>query len=275
MAQPAPARYAVIGNPVSHSKSPAIHAWFAAQTGQALTYERLLAPLDGFAATVRDFMQAGGAGANITVPFKLEAHALADELLPRAAAAGAVNTLIFRDGRIVGDNTDGAGLVTDIVRNAGVALAGRRILLLGAGGAARGVLLPLLREQPAQLFLVNRTASRAHELAAAFGPQRGACELEGMAYEDLRGQFDVLINATSASLDAQLPPLAAGCFAPRAFAYDMMYGAQPTVFMQFAMQCGAQARDGLGMLVEQAAESFLAWRGIRPPTAQLLETMRG
>lgn len=267
-------RYVVIGNPIAHSKSPDIHAYFARQTGQDLAYERLLAPLDGFAAAVRTFMHEGGRGANITVPFKLEAHALADELLPRAAAAGAVNTLAFRQGRIVGDNTDGAGLVTDITVNAGRELAGRRILLLGAGGAARGVMLPLLQQSPARLVVANRTASRAAELAAQFNASRGGCELQWAGYDALEGQYDVVINATSASLSAELPPLSPALFAPGALAYDMMYGREPTVFMRFAATAGAATRDGLGMLIEQAAESFLLWRGLRPPTAALFEMLR-
>nr|WP_151446349.1 shikimate dehydrogenase [Lacisediminimonas profundi] len=272
-----PARYAVIGNPVAHSKSPEIHAWFAAQTGQQLSYERLLAPLDGFERTVREFIAAGGCGANVTVPFKLEAHALATELSPRARAAGAVNTLSFSDGRIAGDNTDGAGLVTDITVNAGVPVRGKRVLLLGAGGAARGVLLPLLSEQPTELVIANRTVDKAHELAAAFraGGGAGGCEIRGCGYGELQGRFDMVINATSASLDAELPPVDAASFADNAFAYDMMYGREPTVFLRFAAQCGAQCRDGLGMLIEQAAESFRIWRGVRPPTAELFEKLRG
>lgn len=272
----APDRYAVIGNPIAHSKSPEIHAWFAQQTGQDLTYERLLAPLDGFEKTVRDFIANGGCGANVTVPFKLQAHALADQLSARARAAGAVNTLTFRDGQVIGDNTDGAGLVTDIRVNAGVAIRARRVLLLGAGGAARGVLLPLLGEQPAALVIVNRSVDRAHALVAAFRDGAHACELRASGYGELPalGKFDLVINATSASLDAALPPLDAGAFADHAFAYDMMYGKEPTIFLRFAAQCGAQVRDGLGMLIEQAAESFRLWRGVKPPTAALFQTLR-
>ena len=269
-----PARYVVIGNPVAHSKSPDIHSWFAQQTGQNIVYERLLAPRDGFEATVRQFIAEGGAGANVTVPFKLEAHALATELSPRARAAGAVNTLTFSDGRIAGDNTDGAGLVTDIRVNAGVPIVGRRILLLGAGGAARGVLLPLLAEKPAALTIGNRTIEKAEQLAAAFQAGAGTCQLRAAGYAGLQGEFDIVINATSASLGNDLPPVDATRFAENAFAYDMMYGREPTVFMQFAAQCGARVRDGLGMLIEQAAESFLVWRGVRPPTAALFESLR-
>ena len=272
----APARYAVIGNPIAHSKSPEIHAWFAQQTGQNLTYERLLAPLDGFEKTVRDFIANGGCGANVTVPFKLEAHALADQLSARARAAGAVNTLTFSDGQVLGDNTDGAGLVTDIRVNAGVAIRAKRVLLLGAGGAARGVLLPLLGEQPAALVIANRSADRAHALVAGFRDDAHACDLRACGYGELAalGKFDLIINATSASMDAALPPLDAGSFAEHAFAYDMMYGNEPTVFLGFAAQCGAQVRDGLGMLIEQAAESFLCWRGVKPPTAALFQALR-
>jgi len=264
-------RYAVIGNPIAHSKSPEIHARFAAQTGELLAYERLLAPLDGFAAAVRDFIATGGRGANVTVPFKLEAFELADTLSERARAAGAVNTLSFADGRIAGDNTDGVGLVTDIVRNAGVALAGRRILLLGAGGASRGVLLPLLQESPREIVVANRTATRAAELAQRFAAHG---TVDGCGFDGIRGKFDVVINGTSASLSAELPPLPAGVFAPGGLAYDMMYGAQPTVFMMFAARQGATTRDGLGMLVEQAAEAFAVWRGVRPDTGPVLAAMR-
>lgn len=263
--------YVVIGNPIAHSKSPEIHTRFAAQTGQTLRYERLLAPLQGFAASVRDFIDSGGKGANVTLPFKLEAHALADRLTERARLAGAVNTLKFANGAILGDNTDGAGLVADINNNAGVALAGKRVLLLGAGGASRGALLPLLEQKPAELVLANRTYAKAQELAAQFteyGP------LAAAEYTALHGVFDVVINATSASLDADVPPLPASAFGPATLAYDMMYGKQPTVFMEFAARRGALARDGLGMLVEQAAEAFLLWRGVRPETADVFAELR-
>ena len=267
-----PDQYVVIGNPVAHSKSPAIHAQFAAQTGESIAYERLAAPLDDFAACVQHFMQSGGRGANVTVPFKLEAFALATQLTPRAQAAGAVNTLSFDDGRIVGDNTDGVGLVRDIVYNAGVVLEGRRILLLGAGGAARGVVMPLLAERPQQLVVANRTFARAQELAQSF--PAAASVLKAAAFDDLSGQFDVIINATSASLSADLPAVPATLFGPQVFVYDMMYAATPTVFMQWAAQHGACVRDGLGMLVEQAAESFFVWRGARPDTAPVYAALR-
>lgn len=267
-----PDQYVVIGNPVAHSKSPAIHAQFAAQTGESIAYERLAAPLDDFAACVQHFMQSGGRGANVTVPFKLEAFALATQLTPRAQAAGAVNTLSFEDGRIVGDNTDGVGLVRDIVHNAGVVLEDRRILLLGAGGAARGVVMPLLAERPQQLVVANRTFARAQELVQSF--PAAASVLKAAAFDDLSGQFDVIINATSASLSADLPAVPATLFGPQVFVYDMMYAATPTVFMQWAAQHGARVRDGLGMLVEQAAESFFVWRGARPDTAPVYAALR-
>jgi len=266
-------RYVVIGQPVAHSKSPDIHARFAAQTGQRLAYERLAAPLDGFAASVRAFIEAGGRGANVTVPFKLEAFELADTLSDRARAAGAVNTLSFDGGRIAGDNTDGVGLVADIVGNAGVALAGRRILLVGAGGAARGVMLPLLRERPARLLVANRTPERAAELARRFAAQ-GPVAAATFGQLETEAPFDVIVNATSASLDAELPPLPPSLFGAGSFCYDMMYGAAPTVFLRFAASHGARTRDGLGMLVEQAAESFFVWRGVRPQTAPVLAGLR-
>lgn len=266
-----PDRYAVIGNPIAHSKSPDIHARFAAQTGQNIRYERLLAPLDGFAQTVRELIEQGGKGANVTVPFKLEAYALATSLTERAEAAGAVNTLKFDARVIVGDNTDGVGLVTDIMRNAGVGIEGKRILLLGAGGAARGVILPLLGQHPAELVIANRTVEKAAELASRF-VQR--VPVSGCGFEAVQNPFDIIINATSASLAADLPPIAPSVFGAGALAYDMMYGKDPTVFMRFAAQHGATARDGLGMLVEQAAESFFVWRGVRPDTAPVFAELR-
>ncbi|MDY7577537.1 shikimate dehydrogenase [Herbaspirillum sp. RTI4] len=266
--------YAVVGNPVAHSKSPEIHAAFAAQTGESMRYERLLAPLDGFAATLQQWRADGGKhskGVNVTLPFKLEAYALATELSPRAQRAGAVNTLLFDGERIFGDNTDGAGLVADIVRNAGVTLDGKRILLLGAGGAARGALLPLLVGRPRQLVIANRTADKAAQLASQFaadGP------IDACDYAALEGTFDLIINATSASLAGAVPPLPPEVFGPSTLAYDMMYASQPTAFMQFASGHGAQVRDGLGMLVEQAAEAFLLWRGVRPQTEEIFTRLR-
>lgn len=268
--------YCVFGNPIAHSKSPAIHAAFAQQTGEAIVYERRLAPLDGFALAARGFAAEGGKGANVTVPFKLDACALATELTPRAKAAGAVNTLRFDGDVILGDNTDGAGLVADIVRNAGVVILGKRVLLLGAGGAARGVVLPLLQEQPQELFIVNRTVATAQALVAQFQEAGQAVDgLRAGGFEQPEGQFDIVINATSASLAGDLPPVPTSVFGSHTLALDMMYGAAPTVFMDFASEQGAQVRDGLGMLVEQAAEAFYVWRGVRPDTQQLLALLRG
>lgn len=264
-------RYAVIGNPIAHSKSPFIHARFAAQTQQQLTYDALLAPLDGFADTVQAFIAAGGKGVNVTVPFKLEAHALATSLTERARAAGAVNTLKFDGAAILGDNTDGIGLVHDIVRNAGVAIAGKRVLLLGAGGAARGAVLPLLDEAPAELVIANRTVAKAVELASVFAAKG---KVAASDFTALQGAFDIVINATSASLAANVPPIPAVVLGDDSFAYDMMYGSAPTVFMQFAARQGAAVRDGLGMLVEQAAEAFFVWRGVRPDTAPVFAALR-
>jgi len=270
-----PDHYVVIGNPIAHSKSPDIHARFASETAQNIHYERLLAPLNGFAAAVQEFIRQGGKGANVTVPFKLDAYALATTLTARAQAAGAVNTLKFDDAQILGDNTDGFGLVTDIVRNAGVELAGKRVLLLGAGGAARGVLLPLLQAKPAQLVLANRTVAKAQELAQQFAQKfPGEDSIIACGFADVHDQFDLVINATSASLQADVPPIATSVFGPGTLAYDMMYGKQATVFMQFASAHGATVRDGLGMLVEQAAESFFVWRGVRPQTSAVYAALR-
>jgi shikimate dehydrogenase len=266
-------RYAVFGHPIAHSKSPAIHARFAQQTGEDLAYEAILAPLDGFADCVHDFVAAGGKGANVTVPFKEQAVALCATLTARAELAGAVNTLRFIDGGIHGDNTDGAGLVADLTRNLGVALAGKHILLLGAGGAARGVIAPLLDYAPASLVVANRTASRAFELAAHF-QQHGFSAVRGCELDALDSAFDLVVNATAASLGGELPAVSPCIFQPGAFAYDMMYGAQPTPFMTLAKTHGAQVADGLGMLVEQAAEAFFCWRGVRPATAPVIAALR-
>jgi shikimate dehydrogenase len=260
-------RYAVFGNPIAHSQSPRIHALFAAQSGQDMRYEAILAPVDDFAAAVRQFVEAGGRGANVTVPFKEEACRLADELTPRAQAAGAVNTLTFADGTIRGDNTDGAGLVRDLKVNLGRDLAGQRILLLGAGGAARGVILPLLDEQPAGVYIANRTATKAAALATAFG-------IAGGGLETLAGRsFDLVINATSTGLSDTALPLPPQLFAAHSLAYEMVYGRE-TPFMQQARAAGVQVADGLGMLVEQAAEAFDLWRGVRPATAPVLAALR-
>ena len=269
-------RYAVIGNPIAHSKSPQIHAAFARQTGQELSYEALLAPVDGFAQTVADFRAQGGRGLNVTVPFKLEAFALAERHTPRAQAAGAVNTLAFDADGVLGDNTDGAGLVRDLTANLDFALAGRRILLLGAGGATRGALLPLLDSRPAHLTIANRTVGKAEALAALFAAHAGDSVLDACGFDALAGRrFDLVINATAASLAGELPPLPPGLYAEGALAYDMMYGRDPTRFMRAALADGAaRAEDGLGMLVEQAAESFALWRGVRPDSGPVLAALR-
>jgi shikimate dehydrogenase len=269
-------RYALIGNPVEHSKSPLIHAAFARQTYQELSYQALLAPLDGFSDTVKMFQAEGGRGANITIPFKIEACSLSTRLTERARLAGAVNTLTFADGNIVGDNTDGIGLVRDLIVNLACPLAGRRVLLLGAGGAARGVVFPLFQTKPESLTIANRTIERALELRTAFAPHAGQTAFTAGGFEDLGGwEFDVVINATSASLENKALPLPGSIFAPDAFAYDMMYGANGTPFLSWAHAAGVtQSSDGLGMLVEQAAESFTLWRGVRPKSAPVLAELR-
>jgi shikimate dehydrogenase len=266
-------RYAVFGNPIGHSKSPAIHARFAAQTGQDLTYEALLAPLDGFAAAVAAFAAAGGRGANVTVPFKEEAFRLATRRTPRAERAGAVNTLAFGPEGILGDNTDGAGLTRDIEANLGFSLAGKRVLLLGAGGAARGAIAPLLACRPESLALANRSAGKAVSLAEEFSDLGS---IRGGSFADLAGrEFDAVINATSASLSGDSLPLPEGIFSPGALAYDMMYGKGDTPFLALARRQGAaRLADGLGMLVEQAAEAFFLWRGQRPDTGPVLAALR-
>lgn len=265
-------RYCVFGHPVGHSKSPWIHAAFAEQTGEAMRYEAIEAPLDDFPGAWRAFVAAGGRGANVTVPFKEEAYRLADTLSPRAKRAGAVNTLVVADnGDTHGDTTDGAGLVRDLQAHA-APLEGARILVLGAGGAARGVLEPLLAATPATLMIANRTADKAERLAADF---HDLGETTGGGFDAVVGTFDLVINGTSASLAGELPPLPDDLFADGALAYDMMYGAEPTVFLRWAAARGARTVDGLGMLIEQAAESFALWRGRRPATAAVRERLRG
>jgi len=268
-------RYAVVGNPIEHSKSPLIHAAFAAQTHDNVEYTRLLAPLDGFVETAQQFFAEGGRGLNITVPFKEEAWQFADELTERAQRAGAVNTLKKQpDGRVLGDNTDGAGLVGDLL-NQGVELAGQCILVVGAGGAVRGILQPLLAQNPAQVLIANRTFSKAETLANLF-TDMGSVQAVEMAHLDQQEAFDVIINGTSASLSGELPPLPASLVAAHTACYDMMYGNDITVFNRWAQQHGAaQTIDGLGMLVGQAAESYRLWRGRLPEVAGVMETMRG
>lgn len=270
-------RYAVVGNPIAHSKSPEIHTAFARQTGHDIDYSRLLAPVDGFRATIERFRAAGGKGVNVTVPFKLEAFDLADEVSHRARDAEAANFLDFEDGRIRADNTDGMGLTRDIVHNLGFGLMNKRVLLLGAGGAAQGVLAPLLEYEPSILTIANRTVEKALRLAETFRrkPVAASSVLCGLGFDELAGHhFDLVINATSTSLQGKLPPLPADAFAAGALAYDMMYGTTPTPFLAFASAHGAKTSDGLGMLVEQAAESFLLWRGVRPETAPVIALLR-
>ena len=269
-------RYAVIGNPVAHSKSPIIHTAFALATGQTLTYERLLAPRDGFVATVKRFVGEGGKGLNVTIPFKLEAFALARERSDRAAAAGACNTLAWRGDHWFGDNTDGAGLLHDLIHNVGATIAGRDVLVLGAGGAARGILLPLLRETPRRLVVANRTHARAEELVSTFS---GAGPVSAVVPGALAGQrFDIVINATSIGLGSEVPRdlWPSGLFGPGALGYDLVYANATTPFIAWAIEQGAtRTADGLGMLIEQAAESFALWRGVRPETGPVFALMRG
>jgi len=269
-----PDQYGVMGNPIAHSKSPQIHTEFARQTRERMVYRAMLVDLGGFAQAVGNFQANGGKGVNVTVPFKQDAWRLADELSERAQRAGAVNTLVFgENNRIFGDNTDGVGLLRDIQQNHQLSLAGKRILMLGAGGAARGVVAPLLESKPQSLIIANRTVDRAIELAQAFSNQE---KVAGCAFAELAGQqFDLVINATSASLQGKLPPLPPGLLAQGAACYDMMYGREPTPFLQWARQQGCQKlMDGLGMLVEQAAESFALWRGKRPETTPVIELLR-
>ncbi|WMJ00002.1 shikimate dehydrogenase [Pseudomonas chlororaphis subsp. aurantiaca] len=266
-------QYVVFGNPIGHSKSPLIHRLFAEQTAQRLVYTTLLAPLDDFAGCARGFF-VDGRGANVTVPFKEDAYRLADSLTARAQRAGAVNTLSkLADGSLLGDNTDGAGLVRDLKVNAGFSLKGKRILLLGAGGAVRGALEPLLAEQPASVIIANRTVEKAELLAELFG-DLGPVSASG--FDWLREPVDLTINATSASLTGDVPPIAASLIEPgRTVCYDMMYGKEPTAFCRWASQYGAAiSMDGLGMLAEQAAEAFFLWRGVRPDTAPVLAELR-
>lgn len=272
-------RYAVIGNPISHSRSPQIHALFSAQTGTPLQYEALLAPEDGFVEAVTAFREQGGLGLNVTVPFKAAAFELARaHLSDRARLAGAVNTLWWRDGAWHGCNTDGIGLVTDLLR-LGAPLSGARVLLVGAGGASRGVLQPLVDQGCARIHIVNRTAARAHELVASWSSASTTPAAQvtagGLSEAGVDGGWNVVINATASSLQGEAPALPGELYAPGALAYDMMYATEPTAFMRQAAADGAaQTADGLGMLVGQAAESFLIWHGVRPDPAPVLTTLR-
>ncbi len=267
-------KYAVLGNPVKHSKSPYIHSAFAAQCRQVMQYRAVKVELGDFERAAGQFFKDGGKGLNITLPFKSEAYSFAHKLTRRAEMAGAVNTLVVDDeGQILGDNTDGIGLVKDMIANLGWMIGGSRVLVLGAGGAVCGVLEPLLRENPESLLVVNRTAGKAMKLVERF-THVGA--LEGGGYELLAGrQFDIVINGTSASLAGELPPLGDNLLSDKGRCYDMMYGAEPTVFMRWAAEHTAWAiADGLGMLVEQAAESFYIWRHMRPETRVVIGELR-
>jgi shikimate dehydrogenase len=268
-------RYAVIGNPIEHSKSPLIHTLFARQTGQDLEYGRMLGDLEGFEAEVHRFFAEGGKGLNVTVPFKERAWRLAEMRSPRAESAGAVNTLTARAAAgLGGDNTDGVGLVRDLTCNQGFDLTGKRVLLLGAGGASRGVLRPLLEAVPRCLVIANRTAGRAVELASQV---RDAGSVEGCGLDALAGRrFDLILNGTAAGLSGEVPAIPDDCLAAGGWTYDMVYGSDPTPFTRWAQARGAvRALDGLGMLVEQAAESFFIWRGVYPDTASVMALLRG
>lgn len=268
-----PDLYAVMGNPIAHSKSPQIHAAFARQTHQRMDYVAILVEPGGFAPAVGNFRAEGGKGLNITVPFKHEAWKLVNRRTPRAERAGAVNTILFRpDGTTLGDTTDGVGLVRDMVDNHAGRIARCQVLILGAGGAVRGVLEALLEQRPGRVVIANRTIDKAQALAREFSAQG---VIEGCGYEELRGQaFEFIINGTSASLHGQLPPLPEGVLAPQGWCYDMAYGDRPTPFVQWGHAHGAaKSLDGIGMLVEQAAESFYLWRGVRPQTAPVIEIL--
>lgn len=268
--------YAVVGNPISHSKSPRIHSLFARETGEPVEYTAIQAPLEDFAGTVTQFFERGGKGLNVTVPFKEEAWKLAKRRTERAEKAGAANTLFLDEqGLLTADNTDGCGIVRDLVDNHGVALAGARILVLGAGGAVRGVLGPILAEGPALVTIANRTLARAQDLVSLFAPVAGAARLDACGFEQPTEPFDLIINGTSASLQGDLPPLSPEVIGEHTVVYDMMYSLQTTTFNQWALEQGAQiVHDGLGMLVEQAAESFRIWRGVSPATLPVVEQLR-
>jgi shikimate dehydrogenase len=273
---PSADRYGLFGNPVGHSKSPRIHARFAELTGEHLQYEAMLVPLDGWPGAVAQFVAHGGRGANVTVPFKQQAFAMADERSDRAALAGACNTLRFESGRVLADNTDGVGLLRDLQVNAGFDLSARRVLLIGAGGAGAGVLGPLLHSRPGRLVVANRSVPRALALVTRHAPLAAAqaVELQACGLDEVQGEFDLVINASSSSLGGSAVPVPSRVLAPRALACDLMYGPAAQGFADWARAHGARTRDGLGMLVEQAAESFLIWRGIRPPAAQVLAELR-
>ncbi|MGV6809396.1 MAG: shikimate dehydrogenase [bacterium] len=266
-------QYAVMGNPIAHSKSPLIHAAFAAQTAQNLHYSAMLAPQDGFVASVQKFRQQGGQGLNVTVPFKTQAFHLADELNEAASRAEAVNTLSFVDNKILGANTDGIGLVRDLQNNHQISLHNQRILILGAGGAVQGILQPLLATKPQLVMIANRTVEKATHLAKRF---QDLGDIQGGGFRDIQASFDLIINGTAASLEGIVPPIPDHCLAEQGICYDMMYAKQDTAFVTWGKQHHAQASlDGLGMLVEQAAESFRLWRGVTPKTSAILHDLRG
>ena len=269
-------RYCVMGNPVDHSKSPWIHARFAALTGEPVEYGKRLIGLGEFPAAVRAFIAEGGKGCNITVPFKFQAASLVTRRSARAALADACNILSFQGETIVGDNTDGIGLVKDLEHNAGVPLAGRDVLLLGAGGAAAGALGPLLEARPRRIVVANRTLPKAQALVARHATLAQANEviLQAAGLDAVEGSFDVLLNGTATSMTGGAVPVPGTVLKPGALALDMMYGPAAEAFLQWAREHGAVGRDGLGMLVEQAAEAFLAWRGVRPPSGQVLAELR-
>ena len=269
-------QYAVIGNPIGHTKSPLIHGLFAEETQQAMSYTAIEGPLepsDAFAATVRAFIAAGGKGMNVTAPFKLKAFAMADERSERAELAGAANALSFKDGRIIAENFDGVGLLRDIEINLSLPMAGKRVLVLGAGGAVRGALLPFLAARPAELIVANRDIAKARALVrqAATSVPLAAC---GYADLEAMGQFDLVVNATSASLTGELPPVPPGVFSPTGAAYELAYGKRLTPFLRLARNAGVlRVADGVGMLVEQAAEAFAWWRGVRPQTHAVIDRL--
>jgi shikimate dehydrogenase len=271
-----PDRYAVLGNPVAHSRSPAIHAAFARQTGENISYERVLSPLDGFEATLRAFAAAGGRGCNITVPFKLQVPLLASKISPRAKLAGAANVLRFDADGWLADNTDGVGLVRDIEVNAGYGLRGLRVLLIGAGGAGAGVLGPLLSAQPAEVVLANRTPERAQALVGSHAAwaREHSVALRASSLSDAGSGFHIVLNASASSLQGAASPVGPAVLGPGALALDLMYGAAARPWLDWAATHGATPRDGLGMLVEQAAEAFLIWRGVQPDTAPVLQALR-
>ena len=269
-------RYAVIGNPIEQSKSPLIHTAFAQVTGQDIEYTKLLAPLGGFAQTVDAFRAAGGRGMNVTAPFKLDAFAYATDLAPSAQMAGAVNAMKFEGGKVYAENFDGIGLVRDVVHNLAFSLQGKRVLILGAGGATRGALLPLLKQGPAALVIVNRTVGKAQALAELAAHYQSAdVPVMGMGFDDVRMQsFDLVLNATSSSLTAEGLPLRSSVFAQGGMAYDLTYGKGLTPFLQLAKGAGiSRLADGVGMLAEQAAEAFAWWRGVRPQTTAVIEKL--